>query len=300
MTTLEILGICAGITAAIQLSGFAVAYALCTETFYDILGGINFLALGAYAALASEQSMMSEKQIFNLVVFSSSRLWLLLFLAWRAHERGGDSRFDNVKDKFGLFLVFWIAQGMWVFLISLPTMLVLSSSSSEDELSLLDIISIVSFAMGVLLEVVADIQKALWVKQGRPGTFCQVGLWKYSRHPNYFAEMLQWWSSWALAYGSCNDSNNLIFWLCSSVSPLFTMHILVNLEATGLTNANGMNLKRYYDKCPEEYAKYRESTSILVPMVGYQYIPLSLKRTLLLDLERYEYPPALLEKKKQN
>ena len=42
-------------------------------------------------------------------------------------------------------------------------------------------------------EVVADLQKTLWVRAGRRGGFCTAGVWHYSRHPNYFGEMLQWW-----------------------------------------------------------------------------------------------------------
>ena len=77
-----------------------------------------------------------------------------------------------------------------------------------------------------------------------------------------------------------------------AVSPLFTMHVLLNLPATGVAQANGKNLARYYDSWPDEYARYRASTSILLPMVGYAHVPLALKRTLFLDLERYEYRPG--------
>ena len=95
------------------------------------------------------------------------------------------------------------------------------------------------------------------------------------------------------------------------------MHILLNLAPTGISNAEGKNLKRYYEKYPaprhmkswgpflmgpcnsaalpgkrprvtmraletqEEYTEYRQNTSILIPMVGYRYIPLSLKRPIL-------------------
>ena len=58
-------------------------------------------------------------------------------------------------------------------------------------------------------------------------------------------------------------------------------------------NANGKNLKRYYDACPKEYASYRENTSILIPFVCYKNVPKCLKRTIFLDLERYEYRPSV-------
>lgn len=67
------------------------------------------------------------------------------------------------------------------------------------------------------------------------------------------------------------------------------MQILMTMEPTGLCNAEGKNLKRYYDKCPERYSKYRENTSILIPMMFYKYVPLFLKRTIFFDFEKYEY-----------
>jgi len=69
------------------------------------------------------------------------------------------------------------------------------------------------------------------------------------------------------------------------------MQILLFTSGTGVANANGKGLKRYYDACPEEYTDYRKKTSILIPMIGYQYVPLFLKRTIFLDLKSYEYKP---------
>ena len=61
---------CAGMTTAIHLSGFSVAYHLQTETFHDILSGINFLALGAYAHVSGGDACASNpRKLANLVVF---------------------------------------------------------------------------------------------------------------------------------------------------------------------------------------------------------------------------------------
>jgi len=110
------------------------------------------------------------------------------------------------------------------------------------------------------------------------------------RHPNYFAEMLQWWAAWGLAFGSGSGWSDVQWWV-SILSPLITMNILLNTGGTGVPNANGQSLKRYYDKVPEEYKKYREETSILIPMIGYKYVPMFLKRTIFFDLARFEYKP---------
>jgi steroid 5-alpha reductase family enzyme len=293
---LGILGIAAAITGGIQGLGFLVAYALQTEKFYDILGGINFLAIGIYSAIdgSSEDQLWSDdpRKISATVLFLVSRLWLLMFLSWRAHERGGDARFDEWLgyDKFFIFGFVWFFQAVWVFCISLPIIFINGSDKVYDGLKPIDYVSIVFFAIAIVVEIAADVQKAVWVKKGRQGGFCQVGVWKYSRHPNYFGEMLQWWCAFGLAFYSGTGWNDAQWWT-SILSPLMTMQILLNTSGTGVANANGKNLKRYYDKVPEAYAKYRKETSILIPMVGYQYVPMFLKRTIFFDWAKYEYKP---------
>ena len=182
---LGILGISAAITGGIQLSGFLVAYWLQTEKFYDVLGGINFLVLGIYSAIDGQYEggdwSDNTRKLCATNIFSVSRAWLLLFLAWRAHERGGDSRFDEVKNKFGMFLLFWCVQGIWVFCISLPVIFINSTDRDFDGLSVLDYICVVAFAFAVVFEITADVQKSVWVKAGREGGFCQVGVWNFSR-----------------------------------------------------------------------------------------------------------------------
>lgn len=164
-------GIAAAITCAIQLTGYAVAYSLKTETFYDILGGVNYLALALWSAVAGSIDaplnwVDDPRKILVTILFICSRGWLLIFLAWRAHERKGDSRFDEVLGKgggqpqpFGFF-VFWMAQAFWVFLISLPMLFVNSSQVNKPGFSAFDIAFAILFCAGVLIEILADIQKA--------------------------------------------------------------------------------------------------------------------------------------------
>jgi len=190
-----------------------------------------------------------------------------------------------------MFLIYWMFQAFWVFAITLPIIFVNSSNSSSNHFSAGDYVAIIGFSLGVILEVIADIQKAFWVKKGRQGFFCQTGLWKYSRHPNYFGEILQWWCAWGFSFGSGNGIGDAQWWV-GIISPLFTMQILLNTAGTGVSNANGKNLKRYYDNCADDYSEYRNSTSILIPMVGYKYVPVFLKRTIFMDFKRYEYRPS--------
>ena len=132
---LSILGISAAITTIIQLSGFIIAYILQTETFYDILGGINFLIIGIYSfidgtnytndnTITTTTTTTTARKICITILFLISRCWLLIFLTWRAHERKGDGRFDDIKRNFWSFGIAWLFQGLWVFGISLPIIFV--------------------------------------------------------------------------------------------------------------------------------------------------------------------------------
>ena len=117
---------------------------------------------------------------------------LIHALYYHAHgtTKSGDSRFDEVlgKGQFqgnppqpGNFFVYWIAQAFWVMLISLPMLFVNSSAVRKPDFSAYDIAWAILFGSGVLIEIVADIQKAIWVKRGRQGNFCEAGVWKFSR-----------------------------------------------------------------------------------------------------------------------
>lgn len=280
------------LTAVLQLSGFAHGYAFQTEVLYDVTGGLNFLSLIVLGVWHGgiDAWMSDPLKLAATALFVCSRGWLFSYLAWRAHERGGDSRFDGVKEKLRTFLVYWIVQGVWVLCISSPVLFMTTSPSKEAPLTRHERVLLAGFALGILCELVADVQKARWVRAGRQGSFCAVGLWSFSRHPNYFGEILQWWCAWLLTWSYASDVFDPLAW-STAVCPIFTVHILLNSPATGVMQANGKNLRKFYERCPEAYARYRASTSILIPMVGYRHVPLWLKRTLFLDLERYVREP---------
>jgi steroid 5-alpha reductase family enzyme len=295
---------CAIATFGLQFFGFLLAYTMQTETFYDIFGSSNFLLIGLWTFFSSSSPRATVSTVAT-VLFLASRSWLLLFLGWRAHERKGDSRFDEVKDKAGMFLLFWMVQAMWVYMISLPTIYINSIFTIDDQvsppqsLSVYNIVILVLFAGSIATEITADIQKAVWVRRGRKGGFCTAGVWNYSRHPNYFGEIFQWCCSFLLILPILLEHPSFYGWSCI-LSPVFTCWILLYAAGTGLTNAEGKGLKRYYENQDiiGSYTAYRANTSILVPMVGYASLPTWIKRTLLFEWKRYEYTPSGDNKKK--
>jgi len=156
-----------------------------------------------------------------------------------------------------------MAQGFAnITVLALPGFLIATNSS--ESISSLEIIGICIWITAYLLESIADGQKLLFISKNKGGV-CNVGLWKYSRHPNYFAEWLVWTGlviaaipSW-LALGS---SETLSVWLCLGVGTLsasFMMYITL-VYLTGATPAEYFSIRKR-----KEYKDYQEKTNMFFP-----------------------------------
>lgn len=274
------------ITLAIQLVGFLHAFVFQTEKFFDALGGINSLALVG-VALATGGGDWGAREVAIAVMFSFSRAWLLVFLLWRAQARDGDGRFDDIKPYFCSFMIAWILQAVWVFCVAMPFIVVAGSAGEDVALAVGDVICIGLFAVGFVCQVMSDIQKARWVAAGRPGGFCRAGLWNWSRHPNYFGEILMWWCAWGLCVQLVVKGVISLAWAgIAMLSPVLTMLLL--LLVSGIPFAEGRALRRYQGNA--EYQEYRRSTSPLVPLPFWSSIPRCLQRTIFCEFPMYEYP----------
>lgn len=234
----------------------------------------------------------NPRKIFLVSLFALARLWLLSLLFYRAQKRCGDSRFDKIKPFFFKYLVAWVLQGIWCFFIAAP-LFVVNGSRRNVPLNGVDYFLIAGMASSIMLEVVADVTKFRWVSSGRPGGFCDVGVWRWSRHPNYFAEIAMWWFAWALTLRlttSTGEESPSVDWgwsLFALLSPLTTMGLL--LFVSGLPLCEGAALKRYLNV--PGFQEYRENTSILVPIPKgiWKVLPMWVRRCVFCELRRYEY-----------
>lgn len=291
----RILARSAAVTLGLQSAGCLHGWVFGkTEKLFDAIGAVNsisFLPLTMYYVGKTQSSFfLDPRKLVASGLFLSARLWLLLFLGWRAHDRSGDSRFDKFKGSLAQWTIPWLMQALWVWSIALPV-LVVNGGPSIPFSGKLDYVFSSLFFVGLVCEVVGDLQKAHWVSQGRQGGFCTTGLWSLSRHPNYFGEILMWWAAWGLTL-RVGNATSLAWSLLALLSPLLTMRILMFTPGTGLVQAEGSGLKRYYvgdESVASAYKAYRENTSILVPLVGWRYVPSMIKTTLLCEWSLYEY-----------
>ena len=117
------------------------------------------------------------------------------FLLFRIIKTGKDDRFDDKRDKFFPFLGFWVFQMFWVWTVSLPVTILNSPNVTKHRQPNFgtgrDIAGVILFIIGFVMESVSDIQKYQFrSKPENKGKVCDVGLFVWTRHPNYFGEII--------------------------------------------------------------------------------------------------------------
>ena len=151
--------------------------------------------------------------------------------------------------------------------LAIPIFLI--SVSPSTQLSALEIIGFTIFILSIVFETVADYQKLKFLKemkrQNKKNMVCDIGLWKYTRHPNYFAEWMVW-NGLIIAsipsYISLFDSEGLWLWIMIGIALLYTSRIMY----ITLVYLTGAVPSEYYSaqKRPE-YKSYQKSTNIFFP-----------------------------------
>ncbi|KAJ7281754.1 DUF1295-domain-containing protein [Mycena rebaudengoi] len=321
------------VTTAFQLLGFAIAFTFQFDKITDLTGGSNFFILALLTLLAGDTfhtrnviASITISQVFHVALVMVWSVRIAGFLFFRVLMTGTDGRFDEIRTHFFKFLAFWIAQIFWVWIVSLP-LVILNSPAISDVAqggsnppfgTSRDIAGIVLWALGFFVEATTDMQKYLYkssktTPKNKP---INTGLWAWSRNPPYFGEMICWWGIWILCLSPTTNGS-----LSSSaraaqngavVSPIFT--VLLLMFASGLPTSTKPQAKRYYLKSYgpsategdsavwEQYKAYLRQTSILIPIPQalYKNLPPIVKKTVLLDFPMYQFDehrdgPAAIE-----
>ncbi|KAI8456286.1 hypothetical protein BY996DRAFT_6430816 [Phakopsora pachyrhizi] len=232
------------ISLLIQSLAFLISYTLQFDKITDFSGGSNFFIL-ALLTLLFGQNFEARNVIVSLAVL----LWsirLAGFLLLRVLKRGKDDRFDEMRSNFFRFGAFWVFQLFWVWVVSLPVTVLNSPniSSASEELSQVDFklgsdwVGLIFWVLGFLIESLADLQKYRFKSDPNSKKdrlpVCRIGVWKISRHPNYFGEILLWWGIWLMAIGSARNpgipesTRSLLYG--TVISPIFITILLLFLS----------------------------------------------------------------------
>lgn len=242
----------AAIAFAVQWLAFVPAYWKQTEHFYDLVGSLTYMLVTGFALVASRPNDTRSAILGLLIFIWASRLGSFLFR--RVRIAGSDPRFDEIKPSASRFLVAWTLQGLWVFL-TLCGALAAITTRAPSPLGLLDALGVGVWAIGFAIEVAADRQKSRW-RADNPGQFVHEGLWAWSRHPNYFGEIVLWVGVALMA------ASTLRGWpWVTMVSPVFVFFLLTRVSGIPLLEKRAD--QRWGDD--ERYRAYKSRTPVLVP-----------------------------------
>ncbi|KAE8876422.1 hypothetical protein PF006_g10518 [Phytophthora fragariae] len=277
--------ICLGVTVVMQCSFFAVAYACQYDKVTDLAGALNFILLAVLSLVV--QGVYDTRAIVATCLQVAWALRLGSFLLLRVLKRGKDARFDEMRANCLAFFGFWVFQILWVFLVSLPVVLANSCGEQDDNRSFgeaRDVVEVALWAVGLAVEYAADASKSAFNEDPKnKGKLLRSGVWKYSRHPNYFGEILCWVGVTVLA--SANFDGETWFYYVSCLSPVFTFVVLMFLSGVPLAE------ERYDERfgLDPDYIEYKRSTSplVLLPPALYRAMPEPVKRWCFFELERY-------------
>lgn len=235
---------------------FLFAAAFKTDKLTDITYSLSFFLLTLFLLLTSLHTLSYHKLLVSAAILLwSSRLGA--YLLYRIIKIGKDARFDDKRGDFVKFSKFWILQATTVWLVMLPFSVYISSPSDEGRLGF-TLTGMVLFSLGFLVEAMSDAQKFRYrSKPENSAHWVDIGLWKYSRHPNYFGEMLVWWGLFLVVTPSLNGFE----WL-TVLGPVSISLLLLFVSGIPLLEKSAD--KKYGNNA--EYLAYKEATSILFPL----------------------------------
>ena len=234
---------------------FIPAFLLKTEKFFDLTGSLTYISIMVYVVYTKNnlQEQLGSIILASLVILWAVRLGSFLFL--RIKKAGEDKRFREIKTSFARFFLLWTISGMWV---SFCSMCALTAIASNDGVIVNNIfyIGLVTFIIGLSIEIIADSQKTKFRKDPKnKDKFINEGLWAKSRHPNYVGEITLWAGVAIMSFSSLEGSQYI-----SLISPIFTYLLLVYVSGVPQLTASGQKKWGHL----ESYQDYIKNTPTLI------------------------------------
>jgi steroid 5-alpha reductase family enzyme len=251
--SLPVFALCGALAFAINWLAFIPAALARTEHYYDLVGGITYISVTAFAVAVSGELDLRATLVATMVMVWALRLSTFLFL--RISKSGKDSRFDEIKQVPVRFLMAWTLQGLWVLLTAAAALAVITGGERAP-LGAFGIVGIAVWAAGMLIEIAADRQKSRFkADPNNEGKFINVGLWAWSRHPNYFGEIVLWTGMAIVAIPVLQG------WQWATlISPVFVAFLLIKVSGIPLLEAKAD--KRWGGE--KKYEEYKRRTPVLV------------------------------------
>lgn len=222
----------------------------------DIFWGMGFVIVNWVAFLLTPGETLPRHWLLNaLVTIWGLRLFLHIFL--RNKGKPEDFRYANFRKKYGK--KFWwfsyfqtfILQGVLMLLISTP-LIITQFSSSPSNLGLLEFLGLAVWVVGFFFEAVGDYQLTRFIHNPQnKGKLLSSGVWKYTRHPNYFGDSAQWWGYFLIACA-------VPFGILTIFSPIIMTFFLIKVSGVAM-------LERSMAERKPGYKEYMRTTNAFIP-----------------------------------
>jgi steroid 5-alpha reductase family enzyme len=245
----------AGAVAALMLSSWVVSIVRRDASVVDVAWGLGFV-LVAWLSFGLADGAEARK----VLVLALTTVWglrLAAYLTWRDAGKEEDFRYQDMRRRYGerFRLVSLVAvfafQGLGMWTVSLPVQAA-QVPDSPSALTMLDFVGVALWGLGMFFETVGDLQLSRFRSEPRNrGKVLDRGLWRYTRHPNYFGDFCVWWGLYALALATGEA-----WW--SVIGPLAMSFVLLRLSGVPV-------MERHLRRQREGYENYVCRTSAFFP-----------------------------------
>lgn len=244
---------CAILAFVVQWVVFIHSWLTRSERLYDLTGSFTFIIMVIAALVIAGRYDLRSVLIAAAIVIWALRLGPFLFN--RIAKAGEDRRFRTIKTSFPTFLMTWTMQGNWVFVTASAGVAAITSGIvAPAEWTLWAGLAI--WAFGFAVEVISDNQKSRFnADPANEGQFIRSGLWSWSRHPNYFGEIVLWAGVAVMAFPAL--IGNQVFTL---IAPIFVMLQLTLISGVRMLEHRA---NREWGEDPE-YQAYKNATPTLM------------------------------------
>jgi steroid 5-alpha reductase family enzyme len=252
----DVMLVAGAVALGLMIGVWALSLVLRDASIVDVFWGIGFVLI-AWACFSAGDGWEPRRVLVASLV-SVWGLRLAIHLAWRNVGKPEDFRYAAMRRRHGDR--FWIvslgsvflmqAAAMWA--VSLPVQMA-QVAETPDHFTILDVLGTLVFAGGLAFEAIGDAQlERFKAEASNSGKVMDRGLWRYTRHPNYFGDALVWWGLFLVTL-----SNTEYWWTIAG--PVGMTFFLTRVSGVPL-------LERRMAQTRPGYAEYMKRTSAFIPM----------------------------------
>ena len=250
-----------GLSFLIHWIMFIPSYVFQTEKFYDLTGSLTYITILIFVVYIKQLLVHSVLDLRSILILSCIIIWTIRlgsFLFWRVLKDGEDKRFRTILPSFSQLFMTWTLSAAWVFIQLIAALVALTSlEAAKVPFGIIGYIGLGLWIFGFIFQVVADYQKTRFKSDPKnKGNFINEGLWRISRHPNYFGEIVLWTG---IAIMAVPVMSGLQYF--SLVSPVFGFLLIYFVSGVRLLE-NKADKKWGKDF---NYQEYKEKTPVFFP-----------------------------------